>query len=140
MDYFEKGDLMTLLNNFRTNKEVVPLELLEKWIAFMIESVNYLHENKIIHSNIKPSSFYLKAMNNSDQFELLIGDYGVPTIMRDARTKTRLVQNAFDYAGPEIIDGQPFEFKSDIWSLGTTLLDICTTGLYNVNYSFKLIS
>lgn len=133
MEYFEKGDLMTLLNNYRAKKEVVPYEILEKWIAYMVESVNYLHKNKIIHANIKPSSFYLKKNeNNSDDCELLIGDYGVPTIMKDARTKTRLVPNAFDYAGPEIIDGQSYEFKSDIWSVGATLLDICTTGLYDV--------
>lgn len=137
MEYFEKGDLMTLLNSYRARKEVIPSELLEKWIAYMIESVNYLQKNNVIHANIKPSSFYLKPVNNSEEYELLIGDYGVPTIMRDARTKTRLVANAFDYAGPEIIDGQPYDFKSDIWSIGATLLDICTTGLYDVNLNLK---
>ena len=134
MEYFENADLMTLLNDMRNKKEMVSFEILEKWIAYIIESVNFLHKNKIIHANIKPSSFYLKQVEKSNEFELLIGDYGVPTIMKDARTKTRIIKNAFDYAGPEIIDGQPFDFKSDIWSIGATLLDICTTSIYDVRF------
>ena len=34
----------------------------------------------------------------------MIGDYGVLTVMRDAKTKTRIVNNAFDYIAPEILN------------------------------------
>lgn len=74
---------------------------------------------------------------NKEDIHLLIGDYGVLTIMKDARTKTRIMAQAFDYTAPEIIDSQPFDFKSDIWTIGTTLLDICTTSLYDVNRFFR---
>jgi hypothetical protein len=61
-----------------------------------------------------------------------MGDYGVMTIMRDARTKTRILHGAFDYVAPEVIDAQSFDYKSDVWTIGTTLLDICTTSIYSV--------
>jgi serine/threonine protein kinase len=101
----------------------------------VIESVSYLHENQVVHRNLKPGSFYLNSVDSAkDAFssELVVGDYGVATVMRDARTKTRILHGAFDYAAPEVIDTQRFDFKSDVWAIGTILLDICTTSIYSV--------
>ncbi len=52
--------------------------------------------------------------------------------MKDAKYKTRILKGAFDYQAPEIIDAQSYDKKSDIWSIGTVLLDMCTTSLYDV--------
>jgi hypothetical protein len=41
-------------------------------------------------------------------------------------------QDLFDYAAPEIIDAQLYDEKSDIWSIGAVLFDVCTTSIYNV--------
>ena len=69
----------------------------------------------------------------------MIGDYGVLTVMRDAKTKTRIVNNAFDYTAPEIFDAHSFDAKSDIWTIGTNLLDMCTTSLYDVSLEISSI-
>ena len=42
------------------------------------------------------------------------------------------ILGAYDYTAPEIIDAQSYDEKSDIWSIGAILLDICTTSCYNV--------
>ncbi len=68
--------------------------------------------------------------------ELIIGDYGVMTVMKDARTKTRVLPGTFDYTAPEIINGESYDYKSDIWNIGAILLDICTTTLYDVIFHF----
>lgn len=75
--------------------------------------------------------------------------------MRDAKTKTRIqpgklpfvsenitnlslkLSGAYDYTAPEIIDAQSYDEKSDIWSIGAILLDICTTSLYDVSFILK---
>ena len=62
----------------------------------------------------------------------MIGDYGILTIMNDAKTKTRILSGAFDYVAPEIFDSaNAFDTMSDVWTIGTTLLDMCTTSLYD---------
>ncbi len=140
MEYYDKGDLATHLNKLRATVKPVPIECVHVWLASMVEGVAYLHKNNLTHRNLKPSSFYLKALNNQQQINkpndltrLLIGDFGVITVMKDAKTKTRIPPGAFDYIAPEIIDSSAtaFDFKSDIWTLGTCLLDICTTSLYD---------
>lgn len=52
--------------------------------------------------------------------------------MKDVKTSTRVKQSVFNYQAPEIIDAQDFDMKSDVWTIGTTLLDMCTTGIYDV--------
>lgn len=135
MDYFTDGDLATLLNNHRQNSEIVSLQLVKKWLAILIEGLNHLSKYNLIHRNLKPSSLYLRNYNlNNDKNDLSIqiGDFGVYTIMRDAKTKTRILPGAYDYTAPEIIDAQSYDEKSDIWSIGTILLDICSTSLYDI--------
>lgn len=104
----------------------------------MTEVIYYLHRMGIVHRNIKPGSFYLHPINgrnqqrHQDAYELILGDYCVLTMIRDARTKTRISPVAFDYTAPEVIDAQSFTYKSDMWSLGATLFDVCTTSNFNV--------
>lgn len=56
-------------------------------------------------------------------------------MMKDARTKTRIVNGAFNYVAPEVKSAQTFDVKSDLWSIGAVLLEIVTTALYDVSLS-----
>lgn len=116
---------------------------MKKWLANIIEVVHYLHQIGIVHRNLKPGSFYLQQTESNDHsraYRLILGDFCVPSVAMDARTKTRIAQGAFDYTAPEIIDAQSFTFKSDMWSIGATLFNICTTSLFDVKqlWTFQL--
>jgi serine/threonine kinase-like domain-containing protein STKLD1 len=101
----------------------------------IFEGMYYLNRKGIIHRNIKPNSIYLYSKTNKHDLSdsiLQLGDYGILTIMKDARTKTRIPPGAFDYIAPEVIDSQEYNEKSDVWALGCILLDMATTALYDV--------
>lgn len=55
--------------------------------------------------------------------------------MKDSIMKTRTLPGAFNYQAPEVFDTQTFNPAADIWSIGTILLDICTTSLYDVCFN-----
>ena len=65
MEYFEASDLMTHLNGMRLKGKAVPIEAIQVWLGSIVEGVNYLHKNGIVHRNLKPSSFYLKPFNKA---------------------------------------------------------------------------
>lgn len=55
--------------------------------------MSYLFKYNLLHRNLKPSSLYVRNNNlNNDinDLSLQIGDFGIYTIMKDARTKTRI--------------------------------------------------
>jgi probable inactive protein kinase-like protein SgK071 len=69
------------------------LQLVKKWLGILIEGMSYLSKYNLIHRNLKPSSLYLRNYNlNNDinDLSLQIGDFGVYTVMKDAKTKTRI--------------------------------------------------
>jgi serine/threonine protein kinase len=59
-----------------------------------------------------------------------------PLTLKWFNNKNILITGAYDYTAPEIIDAQSYDEKSDIWSIGTILLDICSTSLYDVKFIF----
>ena len=62
---------------------------------------------------------------------LTIGDYGVAGVMDDVKVRTRVLPGCFDYTAPEIAKTKTYDDKSDIWSIGSVLLDMCTTSVYS---------
>ncbi|KAJ3672928.1 hypothetical protein LUZ60_006302 [Juncus effusus] len=111
------------LNHSSTN----PVQIDENWLRFywqqMLEAVNTIHEERIVHSDLKPANFLLV------QGSLKLIDFGIAkaimndttNIQRDAQVGTlnymspeAFMCNEEDSSGARIKCGRP----SDIWSLG----------------------
>ncbi len=49
MEYFKDGDLDVALKEYRTNQEEIAHELIMKWVGQLIDALNYVHKNEMIH-------------------------------------------------------------------------------------------
>lgn len=127
----EKGesDLHKILQSYRNH---IPLyELMNYWYQ-MLQAVNYIHHNGVIHSDLKPANF---LMING---RLKLIDFGIASnIAIDSTSIIKFTQaGTFNYISPEaLIDTssndqsspsghQPrirLSTKSDVWSLGCIL-------------------
>ncbi len=130
MDYFEEGLLSNHLEEQRSLQKIIPLDILQNILGSLINGLYYFHKNGIIHRNLKPSSLYMRTVKGAIRIE--IGDFGPSVIMKDIKSSARIKPSVFNYQAPEIIDAQEFEINSDVWSIGTTLLDMCTTGIFDL--------
>jgi NIMA (never in mitosis gene a)-related kinase len=54
-----------------------------------------------------------------------IGDFGIARVLRHTVDVSRSMVGTPYYLSPEIIEGKPYSFKSDIWSLGCVLYEMC---------------
>ena len=132
----EKGDkdLFQILARHKENKTLSPARLRFYWEQ-MLEAVNEVHNNNIIHADIKPGNFLLvpgelKIIDFGMAMELSSGqDY----VVRKFLGGTKEFMSPEVYAGYVIEDGAinreamsvsqgvKFSIKSDIWALGIIL-------------------
>ncbi len=73
-----------------------------------------------MHRDIKGQNIFIGANNI-----LKLGDFGIARVLNKTLDKARTVVGTPYYLSPEIIESKPYSFKSDIWSMGVVLYEIC---------------
>ncbi|XP_052006636.1 STE20-like serine/threonine-protein kinase isoform X2 [Xyrauchen texanus] len=90
----------------------------------MLEALTYLHENKIIHRDLKAGNILFTADG-----DIKLADFGVSA----KNTKTLQRRDSFIgtpyWMAPEVVmcetsKDRPYDYKADIWSLGITLIEL----------------
>ncbi|KAM9065012.1 STE20-like serine/threonine-protein kinase isoform X1 [Sarcophilus harrisii] len=89
-----------------------------------LEALNYLHENKIIHRDLKAGNILFTL-----EGDIKLADFGV------SAKNTRTIQRRDSFIGtpywmaPEVVmcetsKDRPYDYKADVWSLGITLIEM----------------
>ncbi|EGR31851.1 never in mitosis gene A-related kinase, putative [Ichthyophthirius multifiliis] len=119
-EWAEKGDLKRLIKI--QQQEENPFEELKIWeyMNQIASALNHMHEKRIMHRDLKPANIFIA----SDDI-LKIGDLGLgrefssETIEAYSKVGTPL------YMSPELLNGEGYDMKSDIWSLGCIIYEFC---------------
>jgi serine/threonine protein kinase len=75
-----------------------------------------MHQKNITHRDLKPENILLEYKQN-DRLEIKISDFGFSCFF-DPKTGLDFVLGSPMYMAPEIIKGQKYNEKVDIWSIG----------------------
>ena len=118
MEYYENGDLAYYLA--KRKKKFLDENTIWKIFIQITLGLSDIHKNKILHRNIKLSNIFLKS--NGD---IRIGDFEQSKIL-NYTTKTQTIVGTPIYFCPEMWEKKPYNTKSDIWSLGCLLYELCT--------------
>ncbi|KAF2841613.1 kinase-like protein [Patellaria atrata CBS 101060] len=99
------------------------LIVLRSFFGCLAASVQYLHGQKCRHKDIKPANILVKGTN------VLLTDFGTARDWSDKSHGTTVGPSGpytAGYVAPEVVDQEPRNDSSDIWSLGCVFLDIVT--------------
>lgn len=120
MDYCELGSLNSLLQQFQRQGTPVPEEYIWKVLSDVAKGLEFLHENDVLHLDIKPDNIYRDADGT-----LRIGDFGLAVLKQQWQDWE---EGDGDYVAPELLDdhSEP-SCAADIYSLGATIYE-CATG------------
>ena len=76
------------------------------------DGLNFLHRNGLVHCNLNPENVMVSA--NDGHVKLI--DIGVPETKQDADRELLIKEREF--VAPEIIKGEDFDSRADIYSIG----------------------
>ena len=97
-------------------------ETKKKLIKQLIEGIAFLHENDLVHRDIKPKNILVDK-----NFNLKISDLGVAKILLN-KEKTESASSTLTtrYASNELLFENITSFKCDIWAVGLVIYEILT--------------
>ncbi len=88
----------------------------------ILESVDYLHKQKVIHRDLKPNNILITDWKNGRLVK--IADFGLATIREfDGQTHLQYL-GTIRYAAPKVMGSRNYDMKADIYSLGFILQEL----------------
>jgi len=80
----------------------------------MLSAVNYLHQNGVVHRDIKLENFIFA--DSSHDSRLILIDFGLSKHIDDGEKLNQVVGSCY-YTAPEVLNGC-YDCKCDVWSIG----------------------
>ncbi|NXK04327.1 NEK11 kinase, partial [Herpetotheres cachinnans] len=118
-EYCEGGDLDFKIQEYRESGKTFTQRQIIDWFIQLLLGVNYMHERRVLHRDLKSKNIFLKN-------DLLkIGDFGVSRLLMGSCDLATTFTGTPYYMSPEALKHQGYNTKSDIWSLGCILYEMC---------------
>jgi serine/threonine protein kinase len=114
MDYAPNGSL----RRRHAAGEVVPFPLIVSYVKQVAAALQYAHDQKLIHRDVKPENMLLGRRE-----EVLLSDFGIATVAHSTGSlSAEAAVGTIAYMAPEQIQGHPRP-ASDQYALGVTVYE-----------------
>ncbi|KAM3854181.1 mitogen-activated protein kinase kinase kinase 2 isoform 3-T4 [Vipera latastei] len=120
MEYMPGGSIKDQLKAYGALTENVT----RKYTRQILEGVHYLHSNMIVHRDIKGANILRDPAGN-----VKLGDFGASKRLQTiclSGTGMKSATGTPYWMSPEVISGEGYGRKADIWSVGCTVVEMLT--------------
>ena len=118
MEYANEGDLQHKIEQYKNENRFFEEKLIWSYAIQMVEGLKALHDEKIMHRDLKSANIFL--FNNNI---CKLGDLNVSKVVKNKMLYTQT--GTPYYASPEVWKDKPYSYKSDLWSIGCVIYELC---------------
>mmetsp|Transcript_105932 Transcript_105932/g.316365 ORF Transcript_105932/g.316365 Transcript_105932/m.316365 type:complete len:506 (-) Transcript_105932:129-1646(-) len=119
MSYADGGDVHMEIK--RREGKLIPEGQILEWFVQTCFALKHVHDRKVLHRDLKTQNIFLMATG-----QIKLGDFGIAKVLDATKDYAKTMVGTPYYLSPEIIEDRPYNFKSDIWSLGVVLYEMTT--------------
>ncbi|XP_024235923.2 LOW QUALITY PROTEIN: serine/threonine-protein kinase Nek4 [Oncorhynchus tshawytscha] len=119
MGFCEGGDLYHRLK--QQKGELLPERQVVEWFVQIAMALQYLHEEHILHRDLKTQNIFLTKTNI-----IKVGDLGIARVLENQNDMASTLIGTPYYMSPELFSNKPYNHKSDVWALGCCVYEMST--------------
>nr|XP_056709809.1 serine/threonine-protein kinase Nek2 [Euleptes europaea] len=125
MEYCEGGDLASLIAKCTKERHYLDENFVLRVLTQLALALKECHRRSnggrtVLHRDLKPANIFLDHKKN-----VKLGDFGLARILNHDTSFAKTFVGTPYYMSPEQINRMSYNEKSDIWSLGCLLYELC---------------
>ncbi|KAH9498127.1 Mitogen-activated protein kinase kinase kinase 2 [Bulinus truncatus] len=119
MEYMPGGSVLDHMKTYGALTENVS----RKYTKQILQGLAFLHKNVIVHRDIKAANVLRDNLGN-----IKLGDFGASKRLQTITSATGLktAVGTPHWMAPEVINGEGYGRKADLWSVGCTVVEMLT--------------
>jgi hypothetical protein len=90
-----------------------------RYFTSLCKAVSHMHSRRVLHRDLKPANILFGARD-----KLKVGDLGLGRSMQEDTLLAHSKVGTPYYMAPQVIRGEPYDHKCDVWSMGCLLYEL----------------
>ncbi|XP_036298542.1 serine/threonine-protein kinase Nek2 [Pipistrellus kuhlii] len=125
MEYCEGGDLASIITKGTKERQYLEEEFVLRVMTQLTLALKECHRRSdgghtVLHRDLKPANVFLDGKQN-----VKLGDFGLARILNHDTSFAKTFVGTPYYMSPEQMSRMSYNEKSDIWSLGCLMYELC---------------
>ena len=117
MELADHGDLLSKITKNKTSRQNFPEAEIWDALVQITNGLMHLHDSQILHRDLKGANIFI-----SKEGIMKLGDLNVSKVNKRGLAYTQT--GTPYYASPEVWQDKPYDWRSDIWSLGCVIYEM----------------
>jgi serine/threonine protein kinase len=113
------GDLKRQVRKAQERRVMFEERVIWKYFSQICEAIRHMHSRRVIHRDLKPANIFLTL-----EGQVKVGDLGLGRALSDNTMEAHSKVGTPLYMSPEVLRGDGYDWKSDVWSLGCLLYEL----------------
>jgi len=119
MEFADRGSLAEVIKTKQATGTLFDEDVVLDWLVQITAALRAMHALSILHRDLKAANVFLTSRNL-----IKVGDFGISKILeRNDGLASTTIGTPY-YLAPEVINGEPYGLKADVWSLGVLLYEM----------------
>ncbi|CEG37917.1 nek protein kinase [Plasmopara halstedii] len=118
-EWAEAGDLKRQIRKANEKGMRFDERMIWRYFTQLCGAMLYLHQNRIMHRDLKPANIFLTLKG-----VVKVGDFGLGRFLSENTFEARSKVGTPLYMSPEVLRGENYDWKSDVWSMGCILYEL----------------